>query len=262
MSEKSEPTKTVEANCNNCGGKRRAFVQATYSVGDHQPYQIDEYLDHTVLVGWDTTMEILECCGCKRLSVRRRRWFSEWDPNFEKEEISYWPPQQHPLPEWHSQLKREDKNLHKAMQEVYVAVGQGMVVLASIGVRTLLDRAFYRLLKEDHGNFAQKLEAMVEKGFLLENEKEIFQHIANVGNAATHRAYVPTQETLIKILIAVESFLYQKFILPKEAEAVGKETPKREISSGGHKTGKKKHPRSYLAVKAEELLERKMQDQA
>ena len=225
MGEKSETEKTTIANCNNCGGERRAFVQSAHSVGDHVPYQIDEHL--SVPVGWDTTIEILECCGCRKLSVRRKRWFSEWDPGFEQSEISYWPPQQRPLPEWHSKLV--DENLQAAMKEVYVAVSQGMVILAAIGVRTLLDRAFYRLLDEkDHGPFAKKLKAMVEKKLLLENEKDIFQSIAEVGNAATHRAHTPSQETLVKILTAVETFLYQKFILPHEAADIKKETPNKD----------------------------------
>ena len=115
------------------------------------------------------------------------------------------------------------------MKEVYVAVSQEMVILGSIGVRTLLDRAFYLLLEEkDHGPFARKLEEMVKKGLLAESQRKIFQIIANVGNAATHQAHAPSQKTLIRILTAVESFLYQNFILPDEAEHIAKETPDKD----------------------------------
>ncbi|MCY4389085.1 MAG: DUF4145 domain-containing protein [Desulfurellaceae bacterium] len=115
------------------------------------------------------------------------------------------------------------------MKEVYIAASQEMVILGSIGVRTLLDRAFYLLLEEkDHGPFARKLEEMVKKGLLAESQREIFQIIANVGNAATHQAHAPSQKTLIRILTAVESFLYQNFILPDEAEHIAKETPDKD----------------------------------
>ena len=201
-------TKPVEANCNNCGGERNAFVMKSHSTqGD------------TGHVVWSTTMEILECCGCKDLSIRRMAGADD------DTEITYWPPKQSRKPEWHADLT--DDNLRQAMQEVYVASNQGLVMLASIGVRTLLDQAFFLLLEEDHGAFANKLKVMVKKGFLLENEKKIFQSVAGVGDAAAHRAHLPTQETLTKILTAVESFLYQKFILPKEAKAVEKDTPRR-----------------------------------
>ena len=213
----TDMTETVIENCNVCGGDRNSFVRASYRGAGHDGN-----------LYWSATMDILECCGCDSLSMRRRYWFHEWfgeDRRATGEEITYWPPKQSRKPEWYADLT--DDNLRQAMQEVYVAFNQGLVVLASIGVRTLLDRSFFLLLKEDHGAFANKLKVMVEKGFLLENEKKIFQSIADVGNAAAHRAHLPTQETLTKILTAVESFLYQKFILPGDAKAMEKDTPSR-----------------------------------
>ena len=209
-------TTTVKANCNNCGGERNAFVRASHSV---------QWSDDHGFVSWDTTMEILECCGCNELSGRRKIWFSESyrpDGRTNEPEITYWPPKQSHKPSWHDRLP--DDNLRQAMQEVYVASNQGLVMLASIGVRTLLDQAFLLLLHKDYGNFPQKFNVMVQQQLLLEGEKEIFQSIVDVGNAAVHRAHLPTQETLIKILTAVESFLYQKFILPGDAKAVEKDT--------------------------------------
>ena len=213
-------TTTVKANCNNCGGERNALVRASHSVPGS---------DDNGFADWETTMEILECCGCNRLSARSKFWFSEWaEPDGTGgTKIEYWPPKQAREPDWHDLLFDFDDNLRQAMKEVYVALNQGLVVLASIGVRTLLDRSFFLLLGEDHGRFANKLNVMVSKKLLLESEKEIFKSIADVGNAAAHRAHVPSQETLIKILTAVESFLYQKFVLPSEAKAVEKETRSR-----------------------------------
>ena len=207
-------TKPVEANCNNCGGERNAFVRASHSTGGDNDYVV-----------WSTTMEILECCGCNDLSIRRMAWSDSDDA-----EITYWPPKQSRKPEWHADLT--DDNLRQAMQEVYLASNQGLVVLASIGVRTLLDRSFFLLLKKDRGSFANKLKVMVKEGFLLENEKKIFQSIVDVGSAAAHRAHLPTQETLTKILTAAESFLYQKFILPGDAKAMEKDTPSRKSQAG------------------------------
>ena len=211
----SDEPKIVSTNCNNCGGERNAFVRASHTIREDEDG-----------IYWITTMDILECCGCSELSMRSTELFSESDDR----DIKYWPPKQSRQPDWHGRLL--DDNLRKAMREVYVALNQGLVMLASIGVRTLLDRSFFLLLKEDHGAFANKLKVMVEKGFLLENEKKIFQSIADVGNAAAHRAHLPTQETLTKILTAAESFLYQKFILPGDAKAMEKDTPSRKSQAG------------------------------
>lgn len=216
MPDQPEETK---ANCNTCGGNRSAFIRARHSVREDFETSDPEYP-----VWYETTIQILECAGCHNLSTRRSGWLSELDPQFDSPEISYWPPPQRSLPTWHSDLV--DENLRTAMKEVYVAVSQGMVILASIGVRTLLDRACYLLLDEkDHGRFSEKLKAMVEKNRLLESEKEMFQSIADVGNAATHRAYAPSQATLVEILTAVESFLFHKFVLPEKARRIKRETP-------------------------------------
>lgn len=84
--------KTVESNCNNCGGDRHSDIRAQYekSGSDGQ-------------VSWSETMQIIECRGCETLSVRRLYWFSEWDTfgydPITGEEIivegireSHWPP--------------------------------------------------------------------------------------------------------------------------------------------------------------------------
>ena len=208
-------TETIQANCNECGGERNAFVRVSHTT------QGQEAEPGFPPADWAVTMKILECCGCNALSVQRESMFGDWD----NLTITYWPPKQSREPDWRNRLP--DSNLRRAMREVYVALNQGLMVLASIGVRTLLDRSFYLLLGKDHGAFANKLDVMVKEALLLPDEKEIFQSIAGVGDAAAHRAHVPSQETLIKILTAVETFLYQKFILPAEAKAVEKETPSR-----------------------------------
>ena len=204
---------TVKAPCNACGGLRNAFVQATHS---------RQWDDEEAIISWGETMNVLECCGCGGLSVQREAWSSD-DPYGPK--VTYWPPQQARIPIWYMQLT--DRNLKDAMREVYVALNQELRMLTAVGVRTLLDRAFYLILLKDHGSFAKKLEVMVEGEFLLPGEKDIFQKVANVGNAAAHSGHAPSQETLIRILRATESFLYQKFILPLDATAAETQTPKR-----------------------------------
>ena len=62
-----------ESHCNKCGGKRRHFVRAEHIVEGND----DE-------VSWSETMQILECCGCAGLSVRKRLWLSEWDQMVEE----------------------------------------------------------------------------------------------------------------------------------------------------------------------------------
>ena len=132
-------------------------------------------------------MEVLECRGCSGISVRRRYWFSEWESVQQDpltgplvkdipEEVSYWPAKQtRTRPDWGNRLA--DENLRQVMEEVYVAVDHGLVVLAAIGARTLLDRAISLMVVDQKNGFAGKLNAMVAKGYMEDGRKgQVLDH--------------------------------------------------------------------------------------
>ena len=219
---------TAMANCNKCGGDRNAYVRATHAV----PGSDGE-------VSWETVVEILECGGCNGISVRRRYWFSEWENVHEDpltgqlvrdmpEEITCWPAKQtRARPDWRDRLP--DGNLRQVMEEVYVAVDHGLVVLAAIGARTLLDRAMLLEVGDQKNGFRGKLDAMVAGGHMGPEEKDKFLVIADAGSAAAHRAHVPGTKTLDSVLTAVEALLYRLYVLPGEVKAVEASTPKRPL---------------------------------
>ena len=113
------------------------------------------------------------------------------------------------------------------MEEVYVAVDHGLVVLAAIGARTLLDRAISLMVVDQKNGFAGKLNAMVAKGYMRTDEKDKFLIIADAGSAAAHRAHIPDVESLDSVLTAVETLLYRLFLLPSGVKEVQENTPKR-----------------------------------
>lgn len=217
-----------KANCNTCGGARNVFIRAHYDkTGDDGQ------------VSWCDTMEVLECCGCGELSVRRRYWFSEWDsfghdpitgdeimiPGIEE---TCWPPKCfRRKPEWADRL--EDDTLRAVLDEIYTALAQNTPILATIGTRTLLDRAIF-LAVGDKGAFPAKLDAMVAVGKMGAAEKDTILAITDVGNAAAHRGYCPDPATLDAVLTAAEQVIYREFILPKDADNVKKTTPKKSGS--------------------------------
>ena len=229
--EEDSPSRTVKANCNKCGGDRNAHVRATHAV----PGSDGE-------VSWETVMDILECGGCSGMSVRRRYWFSERENLYEDpltgrlvrdmpEEITCWPAKQsRARPDWWDRLR--DGNLRQVMEEVYVAIDHGLVVLAAIGARTLLDRAMLLEVGDRKNGFRGKLDAMVAGGHMGREEKDKFLVIADAGSAAAHRAHVPGEKTLDSVLTAVEALLYRLYVLPGEVKAVEASTPKRSVPDG------------------------------
>ena len=109
--------------------------------------------------------------------------------------VIYWPPPtQRRKPEWAEKL--DDDVLRGVVDEVYQALNAGLIVLASIGTRTLLDRAMFLRVGDPKGGFANKLNLMFEKGHIGKDERDILEAITDAGSAAAHRGFAPNTKTL------------------------------------------------------------------
>lgn len=226
----AEPDQVAWAHCNNCGGDKKSFVRSSYEVSGRDGE-----------LAWSNTIEILECCGCEGLSVRKLHWFSEWDyidddPNTGAIRMvpgiktTYWPSvSKRKQPSWIDQIG--DEALRNVLRETYTALDAGILVLATIGTRTALDRAMYLLVGDPSGGFAGKLKRMVEEGHIGESEKTTLLAMTDAGSAAAHRGYGPSPDALTTILDAVENFLHREFVLKKAAVEVKKKIPPRQKSA-------------------------------
>lgn len=222
----AQAAETVKAHCNECGPERNAYVRAQHTVNDSDGE-----------VSWSETYSVLECCGCNGLSVRREFWFSEWDcmdqdpltgqPRMNPGiKVSYWPPPTtRKRPEWTDRL--DDDLLRQVIDEVYKALSAGLIVMASIGTRTLLDRAMFLRVDDPPGGFAGKLDLMVERGHIGKHERDILWAITDAGSAAAHRGYAPSAQHLDTIVATVENFLHREFVLKTAAGDVRSATPPR-----------------------------------
>lgn len=217
--------RVVKAHCNKCRGSKNSWIRAEHKVnGSDGP------------TSWSNSYEVLECCGCNTLSVRHEHWFSEWD-NLDQDEYGqlvmrpgikeayYPPPTVRAKPEWSDKIV--DDVLRDVLDELYSALNVGLNVLASVGARTLLDRAGYLLIGDPRGGFEGKLSALVTGGFISTKEKETLDAVADAGNASAHRGYTPTSERLGHIVDIIENFLHRTFILTPAAADIRSSTPPR-----------------------------------
>lgn len=225
----------IEAYCNFCSGNRNAYRRASYEKNGSQDH------GRNGEISWSDTYDILECCGCENLFVRHTHWFSEWD-DFDQDpvtgenfyvpgtRVAYFPPEtRRKLPEWCNGL--EDDVLRNVLEEIYKSLNTGLIVLASIGVRTLLDRAMFLRIGDPKGGFSGKLSLMMEKGHIGLNEKSTLEAITDAGNASTHRGFAPNPKILDNIMSAVENFLHREYILKTVAGDVRSAVPPRPPST-------------------------------
>ena len=220
----------VRAHCNGCGGPRSSFVRASHakrgSAGDGA-------------VGWCDTYRVLECRGCGYLIVQHEHWFSE-DTTEERDpetgewyeapvvKTAYFPPARvRPLPKWSDDLEAADALLAEVLKEVYAALQNDSLILATAGARILLDRAMVLHLGEDAGSFGKKLGEMAARGIIGSEDRELLAVMTDAGNAASHRGYRPSREHLETILDTIENLLHRKFVLQPAAAGVKAATPAR-----------------------------------
>ena len=131
------------------------------------PYSIFGGTDH----------RILECLGCEKVFYWTSSWNSEDTYHVEDPETGNWTEEPHykietyPAPEtksvrpdWSWDLERVDRTLGNIMNEVYAAVEAQAFILASIGLRTALDRVSELKNVEPSLGLATKLNELVSRG--------------------------------------------------------------------------------------------------
>jgi hypothetical protein len=170
---------------------------------------------------WHTTYTLFICCGCESVTLRRQMIFSEWESD--EPEIEFYPPQiSRQLPKWHDELPCE---MHELLSEIYTALHLNSRRLALMGVRTIIDMFVLDKIG-DVGTFQQKLQTLVDGGYLGSQQKDILNVALEAGNAAAHRGYKPSSEVLSHVIDVVESVL-QSYALEKVSDSVTAKIPSR-----------------------------------
>ncbi|MET4489033.1 DUF4145 domain-containing protein [Bradyrhizobium sp. LA7.1] len=216
---------TVKAHCGVCHGEKNSWLHAEYTQkgGDGAD-------------AWSETYQTVQCCGCDKLSVRHEVWRSEWDEaDFDEQgrsvtrrvaRVTHHPAQTvRAKPPWAVALG--DEVLRDVINESYLALNGGLRMLASVGARTLLDRAGNILVGDVKGGFEGKLSALATAGRISQSDKEALDAVADAGNASAHRGYAPEAERLNHIFDVIENFLERAFILTPAAAEIRKTTPPR-----------------------------------
>ena len=129
------------------------------------------------------------------------------------------------LPDWVSDLG--DEALRELLSEVYGAFNADHKVLTAIGSRTALDRVFVLKGASESEDFRGKLAFLKQSGVISAEEEELLKTLTDAGSAAAHRGWKPGEETLIRLMIGLENFLYRTLVQQDDLDAVRKAVPAR-----------------------------------
>lgn len=171
---------------------------------------------------------VLQCCGCELVFFEVSQWCSEdvdivLNPMTGREELDTFPTirtfstlsVERPPQGWEDMVNRlqaVDVQLGRIMEETYGAQHAGLLILASVGLRTAFDRST-ELLKVDPGHtLEEKVTALLAKGAIGDDEAELLRVVVGAGNAAAHRGWTPTPVDFQVLLGALEDFLRRKVL--------------------------------------------------
>lgn len=190
-----------------------------------------EEFDDIPPIEWETTFEMLQCCGCREVILRRTVDADiPWD-----NEVTYFPPAvSRQLPSWqHNESFPEE--LRAVLQEVYRSLDANNRLLPMMGARTLIDMLMVEKVG-DVGTFGDKLKKLEALGFISSHNREVLSAALDLGSAVSHRGHVPNPEDANAVMDIVENLLHAVYVLPGMAERLRTNTPTRPIKASKTKS--------------------------
>jgi Domain of unknown function (DUF4145) len=205
--------KTALAPCSSCVRTTSHDVLFAIEDRDDDFETIDEY-------------QLLRCRGCSTISMaHHRRWLRDGSVDHE-----YHPsPVSRKEPDWIWIGVRGDQkgfDLIGLLREVYQAVYGGQYRLAAMGIRALLEQVMI-LKVGDLPSFDKKLDAFQEQGYVSLIQRDAMRATLDVGDAAMHRAFKPTEQDLKVALDIVEGVFAPIFSHAQAVERLADRVPPR-----------------------------------
>lgn len=211
----TKASKLQKVHCNECRRKTDHRLLKT-AQGDSGSESYDEEYD----IWWETTFDLLQCCGCRDIVLRRTYVFSEYD----HAEVRYFPPRvSRHSPKWAQELPYELKSV---LDEVYRSLDADNRRLPMMGARTLLDMVMNEKVG-DLGGFATGLKELERQGFVSSKNREVLEAALDAGSAAAHRGHAAKLEEVNIVMDIVENMLQAVYVLHDAAEKLKKSTPPR-----------------------------------
>lgn len=225
--------KPMMAPCNTCIGEKRHRL-----LYKHSEKWSEEFDEHCLINGEDI-YEMLQCGGCGRVCVCHTSYHSEISDDYGRAipNVRYYPPPvSRRKPTWtygvHLTTKKglvihsSPQFVESLLEEIYVSMQSRSLRVAAMGIRALIETVMIDKIT-DHGSFSSNLDALMNKGFIAESQKETLLAVIDFGSATIHRGFFPQFEDIESALDITEAVIAAIYIYPLQAEAIRDKVPPR-----------------------------------
>jgi hypothetical protein len=169
---------------------------------------------------------MLQCGGCRAISLARQT-LDVSDGHITKD---YYPsPASRRKPEWLANLSPfwiTGEEFAGLLEEIYAAIDGGQHRLAAMGIRALLERLMITKVG-DLETFGKKLDAFQHGGYISLLQRDAMANTLEMGHAAMHRAFRPSESELNIAMDIVESVFGVIYEHSEQAENLIKRVPPR-----------------------------------
>lgn len=226
---------TIKAHCNGCGGVRNHTV--LHSVDDSD-VQDDWWAFYTY--------RLIRCAGCDNVHLRHDHEFSgdnDEHGNPITHTVYYPPAMSRRRPDWMFGFPMvvwaHSSDIGQLLNEVYTALQNQSLRLATMGVRAALERVMIEQIGNDTGTISGNINRFFQMGFVAPQQQPLFRNaLIEAGNAAMHRGYKPTEEHLSALLDMTEALIASIYVHPQRAAALSVAIPARLLPPKGRAQAK------------------------
>jgi hypothetical protein len=158
--------------------------------------------------------QLIRCKGCETLSCREIRTTS--DQNGENEtpyEVTLYPPRVAGH-EWLEHIRHLPGPVERVYREILGAMNAGLPLLATIGLRTLIEAVCYDARAKGR-NLESLIDSLADLGVLSKAQATTLYSPRLVGNPTTHQIAAPDPTELTAALRITEAILETLYVIPK-----------------------------------------------
>jgi hypothetical protein len=203
----------IQTHCSTCAGYRNHQVIAEESRMHH-------YYDEENDCGEDVqeTARFAKCAGCGAFTM-----VIIFNNGHTQDQRHYPPQTTRKAPEWLFEIFLDDNAenpvKHAFIKEIYIALSNGALRLATLGIRALLEHVMIEQAG-DNKTFANNLNAFQEKGFISKVQRKAIEPVLEAGHASMHRGFAPTYQDVTHLLDVTENLLQSIYIYGRRSAAL------------------------------------------
>ena len=206
----------VEVPCSHCSTRTHHIVMQSVEISGREEFgSPDEWF------AWDDNYQIIKCRGCNTISFRHTHSDSEnyypvgpdeWETGILEK---LYPSRVEGIKGLENKYLLPNK-VRLIYDETHKALSDNQCVLVGIGLRAIIETVC-KDKQTDGSNLSDKIDDLVVRGMLTEDDAEILHKLRTLGNRAAHEVLPHSENQLSLAMDVVEHLLKGAYIFPAKA---------------------------------------------